>query len=102
MLPTREPLSSLLLRSLRRRLVIPGRFSTCVAILARPSPNSHRSRYKCFNLTWLHPFCAVLFTVGYALREYGAFNYLFGYKNLAIFIVSQVFIYICPWVLCPM
>jgi hypothetical protein len=40
-----------------------------------------------------------LFTVGYALREYGAYNYLFSFANkvpLSIFIVSQVFIYICP------
>ncbi|KAI0010165.1 putative RTA1 domain protein [Xylariaceae sp. FL0662B] len=53
-------------------------------------------RYKCFKLIGLHPLCAVLFTAGYALREYGAFNYLYNTQNLIIFILSQVFIYVCP------
>ncbi|KAH6838475.1 hypothetical protein B0I37DRAFT_449552 [Chaetomium sp. MPI-CAGE-AT-0009] len=57
-------------------------------------------RYKAFKLIGLHPVCAVLFTVGYALREYGALdNYLYSTTTkqpLIIFIVSQVFIYICP------
>ncbi|RJE23139.1 RTA1 like protein [Aspergillus sclerotialis] len=53
--------------------------------------------YKCFKLIWLHPFCAVVFTVGYALREYGAFNYSYSNtENLIIYVLSQVFIYICP------
>jgi hypothetical protein len=40
---------------------------------------------------------AVLFSAGYALREYGAFHY-FYYRDmdLVIFIVSQILIYICP------
>lgn len=48
----------------------------------------------------MQSFCAVLFTAGYALREYGAFNYMYtkGSPNLFIFIVSQVFIYVCPYV----
>lgn len=60
------------------------------------------SRYKCFKLTWLHPVCATLYTIGYAFREYGAFNYVYGSEgvidsqNLTIFILSQVFIYISP------
>ncbi|KAK3295367.1 uncharacterized protein B0H64DRAFT_424132 [Chaetomium fimeti] len=57
-------------------------------------------RYKAFKLIGLHPVCAVLFTVGYALREYGALdNYLYSTTTktpLIIFIVSQIFIYICP------
>ncbi|RDL31402.1 uncharacterized protein BP5553_09611 [Venustampulla echinocandica] len=53
-------------------------------------------RYKCFKLIGLHPFCAVLFTAGYALREYGAFNYLYTSQNLIIYIFSQVFIFMCP------
>lgn len=43
-----------------------------------------------------------MFTLGYALREYGAYNYLYDEKHkttLIMFILSQVFIYICPWVL---
>ena len=54
------------------------------------------SHYKSFKLIGLHPLCAVLFTAGYALREYGAFNYLYSSKNLIIYILSQVLIYICP------
>ncbi|KAK1758982.1 protein RTA1 [Echria macrotheca] len=53
-------------------------------------------RYKAFRLVGLHPGCAVLLAVGYALREYGSFNYLFNRANLTVFICSQVFIYICP------
>ncbi|GAB1318918.1 RTA1 domain-containing protein [Madurella fahalii] len=53
-------------------------------------------RYKAFRLIGLHPLCAILFTAGYALREYGAFNYLFSIQNLLIFIFSQVFIFVCP------
>ncbi|KAI0181196.1 putative RTA1 domain protein [Hypoxylon sp. FL1284] len=56
--------------------------------------------YKCFKILGLHPVCAVLFTVGYALREYGAFNYIYIGKqnmpNLIMYIMSQVFIFICP------
>jgi hypothetical protein len=60
------------------------------------------SRYQCFRLIGLQPLCAVIFTAGYALREYGSFNYLYtpgsrgSSVNLIVFILSQVFIYICP------
>lgn len=43
--------------------------------------------------------CAVMFTVGYALREYGAYNYLYKVDDtmpLIIYILSQVFIYVGP------
>ncbi|KAK5661104.1 hypothetical protein OQA88_10994 [Cercophora sp. LCS_1] len=56
-------------------------------------------RYKAWKLVGLHPVCAVLFTIGYALREYGSFNYIYSPENettLFIFILSQVFIYVCP------
>ncbi|KAK6088738.1 rta1 domain-containing protein [Seiridium cupressi] len=56
-------------------------------------------RYKSFKLIGLHPVCAVIFTAGYALREYGAFHYLYNLDNsqsLLAFVLSQVFIYICP------
>lgn len=61
-------------------------------------PNSARSRYKAWKLIGLHPLCAVLLTAGYALREYGAFNYMYdpGTPNLIIFVLSQVLIFVCP------
>ena len=43
--------------------------------------------------------CAVFFTVGYAMREYGTYHYLYEPDKqtpLLVFILSQVFIYICP------
>ncbi|KAF2877684.1 putative RTA1 domain protein [Massariosphaeria phaeospora] len=55
--------------------------------------------YKSWKLIGLHPLCAWVFTLGYALREYGAFNYIYKGKNLVVlmtFILSQVFIYVCP------
>ncbi|KAH8805518.1 putative RTA1 domain protein [Xylogone sp. PMI_703] len=52
--------------------------------------------YKSWKLIGLHPLCAVIFTVGYALREYGAYNYLYTQLNLIIYVLSQVCIYICP------
>ncbi|KAI8951499.1 putative RTA1 domain protein [Xylaria longipes] len=58
-------------------------------------------RYKCWKLIGLQSLCAVLFTAGYALREYGAYNYIFISLDtdtpvLIVFILSQVFIYVCP------
>ncbi|CAJ2501184.1 Uu.00g040370.m01.CDS01 [Anthostomella pinea] len=55
-------------------------------------------RYRCFKMIGLHPVCAVLFAAGYALREYGSFNFMYSPENpsLIIFILSQVCIYVCP------
>ncbi|KAL4903145.1 hypothetical protein BDW74DRAFT_186471 [Aspergillus multicolor] len=56
-------------------------------------------RYKSWRLLGLHPLCGVLFTLGYAFREYGAYNYLYDEEDkivLIMFVLSQVFIYICP------
>ncbi|KAL5122049.1 Lipid-translocating exporter-like protein rta1 [Pleosporales sp. CAS-2024a] len=56
-------------------------------------------RYKAWKLIWLQPACAALFTLGYALREYGAYNYMYSRENkapLALFIVSQICIYLGP------
>ncbi|KAL7627705.1 hypothetical protein AAE478_001899 [Parahypoxylon ruwenzoriense] len=56
-------------------------------------------RYKAFKLIGLHAVCAVFFTAGYALRDYGAFNYMYSVTTkvpLLVFIFSQVFIFICP------
>jgi hypothetical protein len=59
-----------------------------------------KSRYKAFGLIGLQAICACMFTLGYAMRIYGAQNnYLFRYDTkmpLIMFIVSQVSIYICP------
>ncbi|KAB8073633.1 hypothetical protein BDV29DRAFT_191598 [Aspergillus leporis] len=56
-------------------------------------------RYKSFKLIGLHPVCAVVFTLGYAMRAYGAYDH-YVYNNnkqtLMAFIISQVFIYVCP------
>ncbi|KAL5335319.1 hypothetical protein BJX70DRAFT_401734 [Aspergillus crustosus] len=57
--------------------------------------------HKSWRLIALHPLCGILFTLGYALREYGAQdNYIYSEENeaqtLIPFILSQVFIYVCP------
>ena len=70
--------------------------------LGRPNgmfPDTYASRYKAWRLIGLHPVCAILFTAGYALREYGAYNYLYSVATklpLIMFILSQVFIFVCP------
>ncbi|KAK1749483.1 putative RTA1 domain protein [Echria macrotheca] len=56
-------------------------------------------RHRAFSLVGLHPICATIFTIGYALREYGAFNFIYepgDVSVLVVFILSQVFIYVCP------
>ncbi|KAL5041296.1 hypothetical protein BDW71DRAFT_213196 [Aspergillus fruticulosus] len=56
-------------------------------------------RYKSWRLLGLYPLCGVLFTLGYALREYGAYNYLYDDENTTVliaFVLSQVFVYVCP------
>lgn len=50
------------------------------------------SRYKSWRLTGLYVFCSVLFTVGFIVREMGAFDY----QNLVKFIVSTCLIYASP------
>ncbi len=59
---------------------------------SKPLTGADNRSYRCFKLTWLFPLCCLLFTVGFALREFGAFSY----TNLAGFIVSQMFIYFSP------
>lgn len=54
----------------------------------------------------LHPFCAFLFALGYALREVGAYNYSWqtdvegkvNTTNLIIYVLSQVFVFVAPYV----
>ena len=38
-----------------------------------------------------------MFAVGFALREYGAFNYTFNTQNLNIYIASTCLIYMAPY-----
>ncbi|KAJ6108995.1 hypothetical protein N7512_008832 [Penicillium capsulatum] len=58
--------------------------------------------YRSWKLIGLHPACAAFFVTGFVLREYGAFNYVYDKAAsdakivLIIYIMSQVFIYICP------
>ncbi|KAH6886496.1 hypothetical protein B0T10DRAFT_530665 [Thelonectria olida] len=48
--------------------------------------------YKCWKLAPLLPFCCLLFTVGFALREYGGFHY----DNLNVYIASICITYAAP------
>lgn len=58
------------------------------------------SHYKAVILMGLHAFVALIFTAGYALREYGAQDhYVYNGDNkptLMVFIMSQVFIFVGP------
>lgn len=57
-------------------------------------------RRNAWKLAGLHALCGLLFTAGYATREWGTYNYLYAVgetkKPLMIYIMSQVFVYICP------
>ncbi|OLN97105.1 hypothetical protein CCHL11_02182 [Colletotrichum chlorophyti] len=56
-------------------------------------------RYKSWKLIGLHPFCATLFTLGYALRIWGADNCMYIPTNklpLVLFIISQICIFVGP------
>jgi hypothetical protein len=50
------------------------------------------SHYKCWKVTGIFPWAALIFTAGYALREVGAFHY----GNLNIYISSLVMLYAAP------
>jgi hypothetical protein len=61
--------------------------------------NPLTSRYKAWKLLSLHPVCTLVFTLGYALRAYGSYNYIYTRGDTLVlinFILSQVFTYICP------
>ncbi|KAH8590852.1 RTA1 like protein-domain-containing protein [Bisporella sp. PMI_857] len=49
-------------------------------------------KYKCWRVTGVLPWSALVFVAGYCLREYGAFHY----DNLNIFIASLVMLYAAP------
>jgi hypothetical protein len=62
-------------------------------------PSDPTSRYKAWKLLGLHPVCALVFTVGYTLRAYGSYNYIYTKGDIPVlinFILSQIFIYVCP------
>ncbi|POR38230.1 Uncharacterized protein TPAR_01569 [Tolypocladium paradoxum] len=64
-----------------------------IAFLASGLVHAWQSwHYKCWKLTPLFPFCCLLFTAGFALREYGAFHY----DNLDVFIASICITYAAP------
>jgi dolichyl-phosphate-mannose--protein O-mannosyl transferase len=50
------------------------------------------TRYKAWKVTGLHPFCGLFFTVGFAVRSYGAFDY----GNIGAYVASSIFIYCAP------
>ncbi|QDS76748.1 hypothetical protein FKW77_001495 [Venturia effusa] len=50
------------------------------------------SRYRSWRTTALMPWAALLLTVGFALREVGAFNYFYTERNLDILIAGAVMI----------
>ncbi|TRM68204.1 RTA1 like protein-domain-containing protein [Schizophyllum amplum] len=49
-------------------------------------------RYKCWSVSGLLPWAAVYFTVGFIMREVGAYNY----DNLGVFIASTALLLIAP------
>ncbi|KAH7322986.1 hypothetical protein B0I35DRAFT_476877 [Stachybotrys elegans] len=49
-------------------------------------------RYRCWRLTWLFPFCSLLFVAGFALRVYGSYHY----DVLNPFIASICITYAAP------
>ncbi|KAE8407464.1 hypothetical protein BDV37DRAFT_269240 [Aspergillus pseudonomiae] len=52
--------------------------------------------YKCFKLMSLHLVCCLMFTIGFSLREYGAFHHSFSKADLYTYIASTCLIYISP------
>ncbi|KAH6630752.1 hypothetical protein B0J18DRAFT_363870 [Chaetomium sp. MPI-SDFR-AT-0129] len=53
------------------------------------------ARYKSWKVTAYLPFCAAIFTAGFALREVGAFDY----TNINIYIASTLLVYMSPPIL---
>ncbi|KAG9247474.1 hypothetical protein BJ878DRAFT_177327 [Calycina marina] len=49
-------------------------------------------RYKCWRITGILPWSALIFVAGYSLREFGAFHY----DKLNVFIASLVMVYAAP------
>lgn len=93
----RERLSSLLLPLLLQHSTTSGSASKCISHLAKPEILTYlTSRLKCFKLMGLHPLCAAMFAAGFALREYGAYHYLYTTHNLIMYIVSLILIYVNP------
>lgn len=49
-------------------------------------------KYRCWRITALHPLCAFMFTAGFALRAYDAWNF----DNIDTYIASTLLIYCAP------
>lgn len=49
-------------------------------------------RYKSWRIGFLLPWAALLFVVGFSMREYGAYHY----DNIALFITSTVLLFVAP------
>ncbi|KAJ8110311.1 hypothetical protein OPT61_g6817 [Boeremia exigua] len=49
-------------------------------------------RYRSWSITALHPLCAMMFTVGFALRTYDAWNF----DNIKTYVASTLLIYTAP------
>jgi len=50
------------------------------------------ARYRSWLITGAMPWASLLLTIGFILREVGAFNYIYSDRNLNILIASSVFI----------
>ena len=74
-------------------------YTSACAFLYFPgiSPPNEDRHYKCWKVTGVLPWSALIFVAGFSLREYGAFHY----NNLEIFISSLVLLYAAPYVLSP-
>jgi hypothetical protein len=48
--------------------------------------------YRAWKVTILHPIAGLFFTVGFAIRSYGAFYY----SNVGVYVASTIFIYCAP------
>jgi hypothetical protein len=49
-------------------------------------------KYKSWKITALHPFCALMFTAGFAIRAYDSWDY----SNVSTYIASTLLIYCAP------
>jgi hypothetical protein len=49
-------------------------------------------KYKAWKLTILHPTAGLFFTLGFAIRSYGAFYH----RNIDVYVASTILIYCAP------
>ncbi|KAF9889353.1 hypothetical protein FE257_007463 [Aspergillus nanangensis] len=76
---------------------IPAAIVCCAAFGISASLHLWACRYyKCFKLMWLHIFCTLMFTAGFALRAYLSFHHDWNQLNLNLYIASTSLIYMAP------